>query len=58
MAARYGCVFVEPFASATLEAEEARRRENALPVVVRFSQAPLQALHGVGSAHHAIVHAG
>ena len=47
MAARYGCVFVEPFASATLEAEEARRRENALPVVVRFSQAPLQ---GAGSA--------
>src|SRR5262245_7472604 len=27
MAARYGCVFVEPFAAATLEAEEARRRE-------------------------------
>ena len=55
MAARYGCVFVEPFAAATLEAEEARRRENALPVVVRFSQAPLQ---GAGSAQHAIVHAG
>jgi hypothetical protein len=47
VAARYGCVFVEPLASATPEAEEARRRENALPVVVRFFQAPL---HGVGSA--------
>jgi hypothetical protein len=55
MAARYGCVYVEPFASATLEAEAARRRENALPVVVRFSQAPL---HSAGSAQHAIVYAG
>src|SRR5690242_9205040 len=27
VAARYGCVFVEPFASATLDAEEARKRE-------------------------------
>jgi hypothetical protein len=55
MAARYGCVFAEPFAAATLEAEEARWRENALPVMVRLSQAPLQ---GAGSAQHAIVHAG
>jgi hypothetical protein len=47
MVARYGCVFVEPLATATPEAEEARRQENALPVVVRFSQAPLQ---GAGSA--------
>jgi hypothetical protein len=64
MAARYGCVSVEPFASATLAAEEARRRENALPVVVRlvvrFSQAPLQGAgsEGAGSARHAIVHTG
>jgi hypothetical protein len=46
MAARYGCIFVSPFAFATPEAETARRRENALPVVVRFSQVPL---HGAGS---------
>lgn len=37
MAARYGCVFDEPLASAPPEAEEARQRENAVPVVVRFS---------------------
>ena len=53
MAARYGCL--QPFASATLEAEETRQRENALPVVVRFSQAPLQ---GAGSVRYAIVHTG
>lgn len=49
MAARNGCVFLEPLASAPLGGEEARRRrrENALPVVVRCSQAPLQ---GAGSA--------
>lgn len=34
-------------ATATPEVEEAGRQENTLPVVVRFSQAPL---HGAGSA--------